>query len=50
MRALRAIGAGTPREGHHPIPPGAMRRIARRFEAGGAVAAYEVALIEVAAP
>ena len=50
MRALRAIGAGTPREGHHPIPPGAMRRIARRFEASGAVAAYEVALIEVAAP
>lgn len=50
MRALRAIGAGTPREGHQPIPPGAMRRIARRFEAGGAVATYEVALIEVAAP
>lgn len=50
VRALRAIGAGTPREGHRPIPPGAMRRIARRFEASGAVAAYEVALIEVAAP
>ncbi len=50
MRALRAIGAGTPREGHRPIPPGAMRRIAKRFEAGGAVATYEVALIEIAAP
>jgi malonyl-CoA O-methyltransferase len=50
MRALRAIGAGTPREGHRPIPPGVMRRIARRFEAGGAVATYEVALIEVRAP
>ncbi|WP_267434881.1 methyltransferase [Sphingomonas sp. GM_Shp_1] len=50
MRALRAIGAGTPREGHRPIPPGAMRRIAKRFEAAGAVANYEVALIEVGAP
>lgn len=50
MRALRAIGAGTPREGHRPIPPGAMRRIARRFEAGGAVATYEVALIEIRSP
>ncbi|KTT96541.1 hypothetical protein NS355_14155 [Sphingomonas yabuuchiae] len=49
MRALRAIGAGTPREGHRPIPPGAMRRIARAFEAGGAVATYEVALIEITA-
>jgi len=50
MRALRAIGAGTPREGHRPIPPGAMRRIARAFEAGGAVATYEVALIEIHNP
>ena len=50
MRALRAIGAGTPREGHRPIPPGAMRRIAKRFEAGGAVATYEVALIEIPNP
>lgn len=50
MRALRAIGAGTPRAGHRPIPPGAMRRIAKRFEADGAVATYEVALIEIAAP
>ncbi|WP_322964831.1 methyltransferase [Sphingomonas fuzhouensis] len=47
MRALRAIGAGTPRDGHRPVPPGAMRRIARRFEADGAVATYDVALIEV---
>jgi malonyl-CoA O-methyltransferase len=50
MRALRAIGAGTPREGHRPIPQGAMRRIARWFEAAGAVAAYEVALIELRIP
>ncbi|OMJ32090.1 hypothetical protein BSZ14_09925 [Sphingomonas sp. Sph1(2015)] len=50
MRALRVIGAGTPREGHRPIPPGAMRRIARRFEAGGAVATYEVGLIEILTP
>ncbi|HIV78298.1 MAG TPA: methyltransferase [Candidatus Sphingomonas excrementigallinarum] len=50
MRALRAIGAGTPRKGHRPIPPGAMRRIARRFETGGAVANYEVALIDIPAP
>ncbi len=50
MRALRAIGAGTPRDGHRPIPPGAMRRIARRFEAAGAVATYEVALLEMSRP
>ncbi|QXT34548.1 methyltransferase domain-containing protein [Sphingomonas sanguinis] len=50
MRALRAIGAGTPRDGHRPIPPGAMRRIAKRFEAGGAVATYEVALIDLPNP
>jgi malonyl-CoA O-methyltransferase len=50
IRALRAIGAGTPREGHRPIAPGAMRRIARRFEAEGAVATYEVALIKVPTP
>jgi malonyl-CoA O-methyltransferase len=50
LRALRAIGAGTPRDGHRPIPPGAMRRIARRFEAGGSVATYEVALIEIPRP
>ncbi|WP_294278130.1 methyltransferase [uncultured Sphingomonas sp.] len=50
MRALRGIGAGTPRDGHRPIPPGAMRRIARRFEAAGAVATYEVALIEMSRP
>ncbi|WP_314375626.1 methyltransferase [Sphingomonas paucimobilis] len=50
IRALRAIGAGTPREGHRPIPPGAMRRIAKRFEADGAVATYEVALMDIPNP
>ena len=50
MRALRAIGAGTPRVGHRPIPPGAMRRIAKRFEVGGAVATYEVALMDIPNP
>ncbi len=43
LRALRAIGAGTPRPGHRPLTPGELRAVLRRFEASGAVARYHVA-------
>ncbi|MCK2055061.1 methyltransferase domain-containing protein [Methylobacterium sp. 37f] len=42
LGALRAIGAGTPGAGT-PLSPGALRRVLRRFEAGGAQVTYEVA-------
>lgn len=43
LRALKAIGAGTPRSGYHPLPPLTLRGIMARFEAGGARARYVVA-------
>lgn len=43
LRALKAIGAGTPRPGYHPLPPAAFREVMARFEAGGARARYVVA-------
>ena len=43
LRALRAIGAGTPTAGHRPLGPAAMRAVLRRFEERGAVARYHVA-------
>lgn len=43
LRTLRAIGAGTPRDGHRPLDGGALRAVMRRFEAAGAVARYHVA-------
>lgn len=43
LRALKAIGAGTPRPGYHPLPPAALRDVMARFEAGGARASYVVA-------
>jgi malonyl-CoA O-methyltransferase len=42
LRALRAIGAQTAAPGHRPLSSGALRRVMRRFEAGGARATYEV--------
>lgn len=41
LAALRAIGAGTPGEAA-PLSPGALRRVLRAFEAGGAAVTYEV--------
>lgn len=43
LRALKAIGAGTPRPDYHPLPPAAFRDVMARFEAGGARARYVVA-------
>lgn len=42
MRALRAIGAQTAAEEHRPLPPADLRRVMRRFEAGGGAVSYEV--------
>jgi malonyl-CoA O-methyltransferase len=42
LRALRAIGADTPDPGHRTLGPGEMRRVLRRFDAGGAGVSYEV--------
>jgi malonyl-CoA O-methyltransferase len=43
LRALKAIGAATPRPGYHPLPPAAFREVMARFEAAGARARYVVA-------
>ena len=43
LRALKAIGAGTPRRGYHPLPPAGLRQVMARFEAAGARARYVVA-------
>jgi len=43
LRALKAIGAGTPRPGYHPLPPATFREVMARFEANGARARYVVA-------
>jgi malonyl-CoA O-methyltransferase len=43
LRALKAIGAGTPRPGHRPLPPAELRQVMDRFEAAGANATYVVA-------
>jgi malonyl-CoA O-methyltransferase len=50
LRGLHAIGAGTPRAGHRPLGPGALRRVARRFEHAGAITSYEVALCRFTKP
>jgi len=42
LRSVKAIGAGTPRTGHRPLPPAKLRRIMARFEQAGARASYEV--------
>ncbi|TVV71366.1 methyltransferase [Sphingomonas solaris] len=43
LRAVKAIGAGTPRPGHRPLGPAGLRGVMARFEAQGAVARYVVA-------
>jgi malonyl-CoA O-methyltransferase len=45
MRSLRKIGANTPRSAHTPLSPATLRAVSRRFEAAGATARYEVALL-----
>lgn len=43
LRALKAIGAGTPKPGYQPLPPASLREVMARFEAAGARARYVVA-------
>ena len=43
LRALKAIGAGTPRPGHRPLNPARLKEVMRRFEESGAIARYVVA-------
>lgn len=43
LRALKAIGAGTPRAGYRPLAPADLRGTMTRFDAAGAHATYVVA-------
>ena len=43
LQGLKAIGAGTPRPGHRPLPPARLREVMARFEREGATATYVVA-------
>lgn len=43
LRALRQTGATTPRPGSRPLTPGALARVLRQFDAGGAALSWEVA-------
>lgn len=43
LRALRGIGAGTPRPGHRPLPPQAIRGVLKQFETAGARITWNVA-------
>lgn len=47
LGSVKRLGAGTPRAGHRPLAPGALREAARRFDAAGGVLGYEVALIDI---
>jgi malonyl-CoA O-methyltransferase len=42
MRSLKAIGAHTAARRHRPLPPRALRRVMRNFEARGCDVSYEV--------
>lgn len=48
LHALRAIGAQTAAAGHRPLSAAALRHVMRRFEAGGAIASYEVVTCHLA--
>lgn len=45
LRAVKAIGAGTPAPGHRPLGAGTLRRVMQLFERGGANATYQVATV-----
>jgi len=47
LRSLKAIGAGTPRPGHRPLSPAALKQTMRRFEAGGSFATYHIAYLTI---
>lgn len=42
LRALKAIGAGTPAPAHQPLAPAALRAVMARFEAQGCWSTYRV--------
>ncbi|HEY0269958.1 MAG TPA: methyltransferase [Sphingomonas sp.] len=50
VHALKAIGAGTPRPGHRPLAPSALRAVMRRFDAGGARVTYRIAFCHYRRP
>lgn len=47
LRSLRAIGAATPRPGHRPLTPAAMKAVLRSFEEAGSSVTYEVAFLSL---
>jgi malonyl-CoA O-methyltransferase len=49
LRALKAIGAGTPAAGHAPLPPGALRRVLAALGAPATIT-YEILTVEVERP
>ena len=50
LNALKTIGAGTPRAGHRPLGPSALRAVMRRFDGGGARITYEIAFCHYVRP
>lgn len=42
LAKLKQIGAATPRRGHRPLPPRAMRQAMKAFDAAGARVTYEI--------
>jgi malonyl-CoA O-methyltransferase len=50
LHALKGIGAGTPRTGHRPLGPVALRRVLHRWEANGATICYRVAMLSFTRP
>ena len=47
LRAVKAIGAGSPASGHRPLTPAALRRVMARFDAQGGAASYEVVTVDL---
>ncbi|MEJ5978881.1 methyltransferase domain-containing protein [Novosphingobium sp. PS1R-30] len=50
LRALKRIGAATPRSDHRPLPPASLRRVMKAFDRMGAAATYRVALCNWTSP
>lgn len=50
VRAVKAIGAGTPHTAHKPLSPAELRAVLTQFERNGCVATYEVVTIHLSAP
>jgi malonyl-CoA O-methyltransferase len=49
VRSLKALGAGEPSPGHHPLSPGAFRRLLAHLE-NGFDASYHILYAEIRAP